>query len=135
MDVEKLRRVKVLLEEKRKLHARLREVNKELTTAHEDAVLEMGNQGIQNMNLDGATLNVSRTVRPTVKEGWTKEQVVESLKRSGWEEFLKEDFNLSSLGAYLREVTSEDDSFELPEGLEMFEQYEIRMRQGGKNGK
>ncbi len=128
MDIEILKQMKELLEHKRQLQAELRRVQDQINETQPMALQEMADAGIQNMNLDGKTIYLNRSVRPKIAEGWTKEQVVQSLKNYGLSDFLKEDFNMNTLGAYFRELTQETDDVALPDGLVLTEQYDIRLR-------
>ena len=130
MRIELLHQMKELLETKRKLQAEQRRVQDKINEVQPMALQEMADAGIQNMNINGKTIYLQRTVRPKIAEGWTRQEVVQSLKDHGLGDFLKEDFNMNSLGAYLRELTQDSDNVQLPDGLTMSEEYNILLRSG-----
>lgn len=128
MDIDTLKALKLLIEKKRRLQAELREVQEEIDEMQPRALQILADEGIQNLRLDGMLLYIGRDVRPKIKEGWERHEVVEALKRAGMDDFLKEDFNLRTLSAYFKEATDTNDDFVFPDGLEMTEHFEIRLR-------
>ena len=128
MDVDTLKVLKSLIEKKRQLQAELKEVQKEIDRVQPAALQILADEGIQNLRLDGTLLYIARDVRPKIKEGWARNEVVDALKEAGMDDFVKEDFNLRTLGAYFKEATATDDDFVFPDGLEMTEHFEIRLR-------
>lgn len=128
MDAEIMRRYRTLMEEKRVHNENLENVKRELAEL-EPIVLEMMSQdGLQHVRIDNKTLYIHRQLWAGMEEGYSKEQVAQSLVNAGLGDYVVPSFNTSQVSAYFREQARENDNLKLPEGLKLTEKFTVRMR-------
>jgi len=116
----------VELEKERKgLDAHLKAVKEKIVPVKEAILTQVFEAGIpfQNITLDGMTVYLHRQLWASAKTG-QKEMLIEALKSAGLVEFVSEQFNISTLSAWVREREREGDystiqelTESLPEGI------------------
>lgn len=124
MDFDAMRTYRALVERKRELEADLREVKREIGELETTVLDMMAKEGVQNVKIDGKVLYLQRKIFVGMAEGYTREQVIESLRKAGLGDFVQENYNTNQLSAHFREM----DEVVLPEGLKVTEQFNVRMR-------
>lgn len=95
--------------------------------------------GVQNINVDGKTVYLHRSVYARRCEGVDAEAVKAALRAAGAEDLVTETVNANTLSAYVRELTEDDDAPGLPEPLvgivEPGERFGVRIIAGGTKAK
>jgi len=111
-----VKRYTTLEVKRRELEAELEGVNKEMSELEQGVLEYMGEMGFSNMKFDtlGLTLFIKRVVRAQVQTE-DRQTVAEILKNLGYGAMIKEDFNLNSLSALVREFEGQGEP--LPEEL------------------
>ena len=108
------------------------QLERELVEAFADA-------GVQNVNVDGKTVYLHRSVYAQRKPGVTTDDVKQALRDAGVGELVTETVNSNTLSAYVRELTEDDDAPGLPPAvaavLEPGERFGVRIIAGGTKAK
>jgi len=132
LDTERARRFIALTARKRAIDAERREITKELDTLETAILDEFAEHGIDRIALDGYTLGLRRDIwaRPA-KDPDTGETLrdaaINALRAAGLNDYVREDFNVQSLSAYVRELIDNGDDVpdELRDSLHITEGYKV----------
>lgn len=90
--------------EKRESKARLKALEGQLGSLQPSLIAYLTAAGITNITIDDHQLVTSRLPNIYPLDGVSRQQVCEALKVAGLNEFVKEDYNLQSLTAYVTQL-------------------------------
>lgn len=102
---------------RRDLEDSLKSVKAEAAKVSEPLLEEFIASGIQNANAHGLTIFIRRDLvvnKLAAKDGVTTDMICESLRALGREDMIGEDYNASSLKAYVREFLDSGDDPQAP---------------------
>lgn len=113
---------------------------KEEADAIQERLIEMfADAGMQNINIDGKTIYLHRSVYAARCAGVTTEDVMAALLEADAGDLIKPTVNANTLSAWVRELTDDDDAPGLPEPvvgvLEPGERFSVRIIAGGTGKK
>lgn len=137
MNTQRARRFIELTSRKRAIDAEKREIQKELDDLETEILDEFADEGIDRISVDGYTIGLRRDIwaRPA-KDPDTGETLrdaaVNALRAAGLDDYVKEDFNVQSLSAYVRELVDNGDPIpdELRDALHVTEGYKVSVTKG-----
>lgn len=139
LPIKKLRRYKELREAQASSEAEAKAIKDEANALEAELVDEFAEAGVQNINVDGKTIYLHRSVYAQRCAGVTAEDVKAALIAAGAGDLVTETVNANTLSAWVRELTEDDDSPGLPEAvvgvLEPGERYAVRIIAGGTKAK
>lgn len=135
-----MRRYIALSNEKKKIKAREKQINNELAALEPSCrslLIEMGDEDNPgSMRLAGSTVYLYPELYARPKDG-DRERTAHALKSAGMDWLVKEDFNINSLSAWVREVkrkgaeASDEERRQLAsieDYLDLTEGYSVRVR-------
>lgn len=139
LPIRKLRRYKELREAQATSEAEAKAIKEEANKLEAELVDEFAEAGVQNINVDGKTIYLHRSVFAQRCAGVTAEDVKAALIAAGASDLVTETVNANTLSAWVRELTEDDDAPGLPEQvvgiLEPGERYAVRIIAGGTKAK
>ena len=139
IDLALLRRYRELRSAADVSEAEMKAYKEEAATIEAQLVEMFTDAELQNINVDGKTLYLHRSVFAQRKPGATAEDVIEALRAAGAGDLVKDNVASQTLSAYVRELTEDDDAPGLPEEvaavLEAGERYAIRIRNAPSKAK
>lgn len=139
LPIKKLRRYKELREAQATSEAEAKAIKEEANALEAELVDEFAEAGVQNINVDGKTIYLHRSVFAQRCAGVTAEDVKAALIAAGASDLVTETVNANTLSAWVRELTEDDDAPGLPEQvvgiLEPGERYAVRIIAGGTKAK
>lgn len=129
-----------LREEKAEIEARLWEVNRALAKCEEAVLRAMEDTGVTRITVDGLTIYASFRLAAKIKS--ERSEAVAVIK-SHWPELVKEDINLNTISAFMRELRGDGGIEELRASLpadvlavlDVSEFLTVNARKGASNGK
>jgi hypothetical protein len=139
LPIAKVRRYKELREAQAASDAEAKAIKEEADKLEAELVEAFGEAGVQNLNVDGKTVYLHRSVYARRCEGIGLEDVKAALRAAGAGDLVTETVNANTLSAYVRELTEDDDAPGLPEPLvgvlEPGERFGMRIIAGGTKAK
>lgn len=139
LDVEKVRRYQRLRDAEKAADTEREALKEEADKLQAELISMFASNGLQNLNVDGRTVYLHRSVYAQRKEGVTAEDVIAALIADGEGDLVKPTVNGNTLSAWVRELTEDDDAAGLPEHaaevLEPGERYSVRIIAGGTKAK
>ena len=91
---------------------------------------EFAEDGVQNMSVDGNTIYLQRQLWAQVDNAYSKEEVIDRLRQSGLDHFVRDNYSTQTISSWLRELEAEEES--LPPALEGVirgvEKFQLRVR-------
>ncbi len=139
LPVAKVRRYKELRGHQAASEAEAKAIKEEADKLEAELIDAFAEAGVQNINVDGKTVYLHRSVYARRCEGVGLEDVKAALRAAGAGDLVTETVNANTLSAYVRELTEEDDAPGLPEPLigvlEPGERFGVRIIAGGTKAK
>lgn len=139
LDFAKLRRYRELREAQGISEAEVKAFKEEATKLEAELVDMFTDAGMQNINLDGKTIYLHRSVYAQRLPGKTLEDVKAALIAAGAGDLVTETVNANTLSAWVRELTEDDDAPGLPDEvaavLEPGERFGVRINAAGSKPK
>jgi len=115
MNTAELKEFVALEGEKATIKTRLKAIETRLGELDESLTKQFLDDGIQSTRIDGRTVYLRRDLYASAKDG-DKEAVVTALKSCDLGQYVKEEYNASSLTAYVREMVREAEEQARAEG-------------------
>lgn len=135
LDMDKIRRYREIYDAEKAADAEADALKEERIELEKELVAMFAENGLQNLNVDGRTVFLHRTVFAQRKPGATAEDVVAALVADGAGDLVKRNVNANTLSAWVRELTEDDDAEGLPphvaEVLEPGERFSVRVNAAG----
>ena len=127
MNMEQVRRLAELEDEKSDLERRLKRVKSEIADVEPVVRDEMAQEGVQSINVGDRTVYLHRQLWARPRDG-DYASAVEALREVGLDEYVEEKFNVHSLSAVVREWDRNDEEVpeELAKSLEITEDIKVR---------
>lgn len=139
LDLELLRKYRELRDLQKQSTAEVTAFKEEADKIEIKLIELFSEAGMQNVNIDGRTIYLHRDVYARRLAGVSAEELQAALVRAGAGDLIKESVNGSTLSAYVRELTEDDDAPGLPielDGiLEPGERFTVRIIAGGAKSK
>jgi hypothetical protein len=139
LPIAKVRRYKELRGLQQQGEAEAKAFKEEADKLEAELIDAFAEAGVQNINVDGKTVYLHRSVYARRCEGVTADDVKAALRAAGAGELVTETVNANTLSAYVREFTEDDDAPGLPEPLvgvlEPGERFGVRIIAGGTKAK
>ena len=101
---EAMRRYIAMTIEKRDIKARLKSLESQINSLQPSLIAYLTAAGIPSLVIDDHQLVTSRLPNIYPLDGVTRQQVCDALKVAGLNVYVKEDYNLQSLTAYVRQL-------------------------------
>jgi hypothetical protein len=139
LDFAKLRRYRELKEAVAISEAEAKALKEEATLLEAELVEMFTDAGMQNINVDGKTIYLHRSVYAQRCPGKTLDDVKAALIAAGAGDLVTETVNANTLSAWVRELTDDDDAPGLPDAvvgvLEPGERFGVRINAAGSKPK
>lgn len=139
LPIAKVRRYKELREAQAASDAEAKAIKEEADKLEAELVEAFSEAGVQNLNVDGKTVYLHRSVYARRCDGITADDVKAALRAAGAGDLVTETVNANTLSAYVREFTEDDDAPGLPAPLqgvlEPGERFGMRIIAGGTKAK
>jgi len=130
MDMERIREYIRLRRLQKEREAEAETIKDQADQIEQQLLEEFAVAGVQNMSVDGTTVYLQRQVWAQVDQAYTKEEVIDRLRQSSLDHFVRESYNTNTLSSWLRDLEREDEP--LPPALDgvirPFEKYQLRTR-------
>lgn len=133
MNAERLRNYISLSDEIKEMEATVKDLKEQKDKAQEILLDEFGADGVQNLKIDGRTMYVNRSLKPSVSPGG-QPALCAAFKSLGLGDMVKESVNFQTLGGWMRNDIERDvDDMpilppEVQEIVSVFEDFSIRVR-------
>jgi hypothetical protein len=139
IDMNLVRRYKALKEQQAISEAEAKAMKDEAEIIEEQLIEQFSEAGVQNLNVDGKTVYLHRSIYAQRLPDKTAEDVIAALEAAGAGDLVKPTVNANTLSAYVRELTEDDDAPGLPpavaEVLAPGERFSVRVIAGGTKAK
>lgn len=139
LPIAKVRRYKELKEAQAASEAEAKAIKDEANKLEAELIDDFAEAGVQNINVDGKTIYLHRSVFAQRCPGVDAEDVKAALIAAGAGDLITDTINANTLSAWVRELTEDDDAKGLPPEvvgiLEPGERYAVRVIAGGTKAK
>jgi hypothetical protein len=139
LPLAKVRRYKELRDLQKTSEAEADAFKEEANAIEAELIEAFADAGLQNVNIDGRTVYLHRSVFAMRRPGVTAEDVIEALRADGAGDLVRDTVNANTLSAWVRELCEDDDAPGLPEHaaavLEPGEKFSVRIIAGGTKAK
>jgi len=130
MDMDRVREYVRLRRRQAEADAQAAAVKQQADELEQRLLEEFAQDGVQNMNVEGTTVYVHRSLNASVDPAYEREQVIERLRDAGLDHFVRDSYNSQTLSAWFRDLDREGEP--LPPSLEgvivPFERFSLRTR-------